>query len=240
MDFTKMKRDPDYIKSNLVLAKDGSYFSKKAITLVIPKRFEEKGMVVVAKDALVIGYFAMVIDNKYSVSKISSMVPIGPSLLNIVKINGEDYYTFSFKPFDTVITYYRLVQNNQLPYSILDEIVNRGNIPAYFNYLDVGTVLDSAKYYSNTNYSERQDVIQLIVSLLARNKANVDEYYRHVVKDFDMATKVDPEYVSVYSVTYAANSTMSKLLGAYFSEGVNSSLITDNTEVDKVEELIRA
>jgi hypothetical protein len=157
-----------------------------------------------------------------------------------VKIGEDDYYTFTFREMEVVVSYNRLVLNNQLPYLILDEIVNRGNVPPYYSYRDIGTILDSGKMYSGVDYSERQDVIQMFIALLARDSANPEQYYRHAIKDYKYMDEHNPEYVSLYSVSFAASSTFSKLLGAYFSEGVNSSLITDNTEVDRIEALIRA
>lgn len=239
MDFKQLERNPEYISKLIVTNKDGSMSCKKPLTIMFPKWFEVKELAIISKVIKVVGYFAIIVDNKFSVSKVASLIQLGNGIVNTISINGDEYYSVSFKENSSFISYNKIMVENAVAGKLLDSFTMRGNVPVYFNYNDTLTCLENCSYYAGSGYTNNQDVLQLITSLLSRYKDDNEFFYRDVIRTTEDLKTKEVEYVSLYSVSFAASSTFSKLVGSYFTEGVNSALITNSTEVDKVEELLR-
>lgn len=239
MDFNVLKKDRDYILSNLYASKSNEFLTKKPLTIVFPKSFEEKGLAVISKTIQVVGYFAIVIDDKFHSLKLPMMISLGRGIVKEIKINEDSYYAITFKENTPFISNNKSVEDTSLTETLLDMVIIRGNIPAYYNYDDLLTFFENNVKFANVKYLKRLEVLQLITALLARDKNDPKIYYRNTLKEFkDIQTK-PVEYVSLFSVSFAANSTFSKLVGSYFTEGVNSSLINQSKEVNRIEALLR-
>lgn len=239
MDFNALTRDKSYILSNLYMSKANEFLSKKPLTLVFPKTFEEKELAVIAKTIQVVGYFAIVIEDRYHVLKLPMLITLGRGIIREVKINDDYYYAITFKENTAFISNNKSVEDTSLTETLLDTVIIRGNIPAYYNYDDLLTFFENNSKFADAKYLKRLEVLQLITALLARDKKDPKIYYRNTLKEFKDIQTNPVEYVSLFSVSFAANSTFAKLVGSYFTEGVNSSLINQSNEVNRIEALLR-
>jgi hypothetical protein len=239
MDIRNLIRDPDRIKACFTETPDGRLVTSKEVKIYIPARFEERNLAEVGVEVYIVGVYAVVLEDKYySVSTINAMVRIEPNSILKMKINGVDHYEFTFKPGGTVISSLQLVKKDTLVYRLYDELFSKGRVPWYLNYYDLGTLLDSAKEHAGTNVGEKSEVIELIVSMLARDPTDRTKYYRMSAKTLEDVQQHPPAFIPLKSVFYAATNTTNKLAGSYFSHGVVGSLVSPADRTERLEALL--
>lgn len=235
MDITTLKRDPSKILDCIEKMPDNTVMVTKPVKLYIPKRFEESNLAVISGEVTVLGIFAVVVDDKfYSVFSVNAMIRIQPSNTNTVKIDDADYYEFDFDAGSTLIANTQAVKSKTLPYYIYNEFIAKGRVPWYMDMDDMCKLFDTSVKHAGVNLGNNHAIIEMIVSVLARNPENMTQYYRH-----DSGNIPKPEFIPFRSVTYGATNTTSKLMGSNYDDGLDSGLVNPSTQVEKVEELLR-
>jgi len=125
-------------------------------------------------------------------------------------------------------------------YNIFDEFIFKGKIPWYMGYEDVGKLFDTADSHAGSAVASNYEVIELIASMVTRSKDDRTKYIRSVAKTDEDFNDSKISYVPLSSIFYSVNSTVNKIAGSYFSDGVVSALVTPTTKVDKIESILRA
>ena len=239
MDFDLLKRNPAFILSHLKETSVGCVVTDVDTKIIIPKRFAERDLAILASDIYICGIYAIVIGDKYGVSLVNAMIHINPKIINTITIDNIDYYEFFFEKGSNVIESTTIIKKDTLVYYIFDEIISKCNIPCYLNYEDLGNIFDSALYYAGTGITNNKEVTELIVALISRDQFDKTKYYRETVKNPNYLITNPPVYVGLNDVLLGVNSTMSKLLGAYFSDGILSSLVTKTEHAGRIESFLR-
>lgn len=239
MEFSKLVRDPEMIKSHLHELKNGSVVCDQEMKIYIPERYIDKNMAYVGSDNHILGIYCITTEDKYyGVSLVNAMIPIDPSSTNRVKVDEEVYIEFVFDKGSTVFKSTDLVKTATLVYYIFDEFFAKGNIPWYIGYEELGKIFDTAKYHAGANVGQNQEITQLITSLVARTPEDRTKYYRSSLNTMtDLNTK-KIAYVSLRSVEYSATNTLNKLGGNYMAKGITSALIDKTTRVERLESLL--
>jgi hypothetical protein len=241
MDIKSLTRDASVVKASRVLMPNGSVVTKTGCKILVPVRFEERKLAIVGVDNLIVGIYAMVIDDSvYAVSTINAMFEILPTSTNKIKIEGEEYYEFKFDRGATVFKTTELVKQDKLVYRIYDEIFSKGNIPWYLGYNDLAGLFDSARKHAGANVGGNKEVTELIVSLVGRSAKDKSVYYRQVVKSLSELETNPPAYIALRNVSYAPSNTVDKLAGSYCETGVISALNSPSSRVERIETLLRA
>ena len=239
MQINSLVRDADHVKTYLQELPDGSLITTKGCKIIIPARFEERGLAEIGLDTFIIGIYAMVVEDKYyAVSLVNMMIRITPSSTLKIKNNGVEYYEFTFDPGQTVMPRTNLVRNDILVYKIYDEIVSKGKVPWYLGYEDLGHIFDTALSHGGANIGTDAEVTELIISIISRNSKDRTQYYRSSINSIEDLKLNPPVYISLKSVPYAATNTTNKLAGSYWSEGVVSALVSPSDRVERVESLL--
>lgn len=241
LNVRSLKRDPAKVKASLVTRSDSSVVTKTGCKIYFPTRFTERFLAQVGVDNLCVGLFAIVVDDQYySLFSVNSMIGLSPVDVNQLTIDSMDYHELVFDPGSVVITSLELVQNDEILYRLYDELFSKGKVPWYVGYEDLGNVYDTAARFAGANVGENPEVIQLLTSLITRNKDNRVEYYRSVVEKRSDLVDNPPAYIPLRSVFYAATNTTNKLAGSYFSDGVTSALLSPSDRVEAIEKLLKA
>lgn len=231
----ELKRDPAYVLSNLVTTKSGKIVTKKDIKLQVPVHFEAKKLVDIGLRNYAIGYFVVIMDDKYSVMSMAAKVELSSkAMITKEKINNVEYYNFFFNAGSVFIETNKVFREATIMYNIVDELLMQGKIPWYYDYDDVGQLLCTAKEYASSNLMPIDEIGEIIASIITRDKKDRTVYYRLSEQ------KEKPDYVALTSVFYSATNTVNKLCGNHFSEGVVSALVNPTTEVENVEKILRA
>lgn len=240
MDISKLIRDASKVKEALHELPSGELVCTKQVKIVIPTRFSERGLAEVGMNTYIVGIYAMIVEDKfYAVSLVNTMIAITPTSTLKIKIKGVEHYEFTFDPGQIVMPRTNLVKNDILVYKIYDEIVSKGKVPWYLGYDDLGHIFDTALSHGGANIGTSPEVTELIISIIARNGKDRTEYYRSSINSLEELKTSPPVFISLKSVPYAATNTTNKLAGSYWNEGVVSSLVTESTRVERIENLLR-
>lgn len=243
MDFRQYIHDAPKAHAALRELEDGRLVAKSALKIVVPARFAERGLAYVGIDTQIVAIFAIIVeDHYYGVSIANAMMRITPSSTNKVMYDDDEYYEFSFDAGATVCPSLQLVKIDTLVYNIYDEILAKGRVPWYLSrdqedYELMGKLFETAKEHANANIGQQQEVVELMVSLIARDPDNRTKYYRQV-----LATdpKKKPAFIPLRSVAYAATNTLNKLAGSYAKDGMVSALVSPTERVERLESLLTA
>jgi hypothetical protein len=239
MDFSKLIRDPAKIHSCLRELPDERLVAVKPVKIYIPTRFAERNLAAIGIETNIVGIFAMVAeDTYYAVSLVNAMVRIDPTSTVKVMVDDTEYYEFLFVAGSTVLPSVQLVKNDTLVYRIYDEIISKGRIPHYLNYMDLSRIFDTAKFHAGANIGTSQEVTELIISLIARDAKERHTYYREVCTSNEYLEGTAPAFIPLRSVTYSATNTTNKMAGSYYHEGVVSALVSPSTRQEKIEKLL--
>lgn len=237
---SKLVRNADRVKQCLKELPDGQLLVTEACRIQIPMRFAQRGLAQIGLENFIYGAYALILeDGNYSVSNINAMVKISPFKTLTVEIKGVPYYEFHFEANSILINTVHLLCQGDIIFNVFDEFMFKGNIPWYIGYEDLGKLFDTADYHAKTNVNANLEVIELIASMLGRNKEDRTKYYRSVIEKREELRTNPPAYVPLNSVFYSATNTMNKLAGSYFNDGIVSALVNPSTEVERIETLLR-
>jgi len=241
MDTSRLVRNPDAVKANIVETPDGRLVVKKACNLYTPARYVEKGLAHVGNETYVVGIWGLVLEEtgEYSVNLTNAMMGIDPSWSNVVTIDNTEYIEFHFEPGQTLVTNVNLVKNDILVYTIYNEIIAKGNVPWFISYIDLGKLFDSALYHGGLNLRASPSTLQMIAAVISRDTEDRTKYYRQTVQSVEQALRDTPAFIPFRNIAYGATNTAAKLIGAYFEEGMISAITNPSNRLEKVEALLR-
>lgn len=239
MDFTQLKRNPAAIHGLLVETQSGQLIAKQACRIYIPARFAERKLAVIANEIRIMAMFAIVDSHgNYGVSCANAMMQITPMSTNVVKIAGDDNYEFSFEAGSVISPNVNLVKTDTLTYNIYDEIIAKGNVPWYFNDIDLCKIFSTSGHHAGVSLGSNNIAIELIAASITRQQGNLPKYYRHSLKDNGGAVR--PVFIPFRSIIYGPTNTTAKLMGAYFDEGLLSTLVNPSQKPEAIETLLRS
>lgn len=229
---SKFKRDGQRIL-NALTEINNTLVAKENLRIHVPVRFATRGLGQVGIETFICCMYAIITDDDYyDTSNYCAIAKIEPHKTEEIEINGVEYYEFSFLKGQVIMPNVQLVRRDMLIFNIMDEFIFKGNVPWYFTPNDLARIMDTAKTAGDSAVGEWLDVIELIVSVCTRDKKNKKQYFRNSdAKEFD--------YVALSNVFYVASSTLPKLAGNYFNDGVVSAIMEPVDEVQRVEKLLR-
>ncbi len=241
VDIKGLIRDPQYVRSHLRELEDGRLVTLKDCAIYLPVRFSERGMASVSVETHIVGIYLLVMEGKYgAVSLVNTILRIDPTTVNRIMVDGDEYYEFVFRAGSTVIPNVNLVQNNQIPYKIYDEVFAKGRVPFYLGYTELAKIFDTAKKHGGVNIGGDHEVTELLVSMISRSADDRTQYYRQSVKTVEDLRKKPPAFIPLKSVVYSATNTTNKLAGSYMQDGIVSALVSPSERTERIESLLRA
>lgn len=236
---SKLKRDAQTALSYLFINESGQVIAKKACTIQIPVRFTEIGLGEIGINTFTYGFFPIIFDTIYAVMNVCAMVELNPSKLNRTFIDDVEYYEFYFDPGQVVIKASDLVKRETLMYNVFDEFVFKGKLPWYAQYEDVGKLFDTAMYHAGSKVAKNVEVIEFVASMISRSKNDRTKYIRTMAKNYSDTSIDKVDFVPLKSVFYSVNSTLNKIAGSYFNDGITSALVQRSEQAEKIERIIR-
>lgn len=232
-------RDSKRVLGCLQQLPDSKLVATKRVKIYVPMRFSERGLAEVGTDTYISGIYAITCDDKYyGVSVINAMIRIDPSSTAKIKIQGEDYYEFTFEPGATVMMTINLVRNDIIVYRLYDEIISKGRVPWFLDYYDLGGLFNTASKHAGANIGG-PEVMEIIVSIIARDPKDKTKYYRYAITSEEYARTIRPAFIPLKSVIYAASNTTTKLAGSYWSHGAVSALVSPAERPERIETILR-
>lgn len=241
MNPSQLVRDSEKVLACLKELPDGRLVTTRDLKVYIPSRYAEHGLAEIGIETNILGIFALVLDDKYYANLVvDAFVRTEPTSTVRVMVEDTEYFEFFYEAGSTVISSLDLVQMDVITYRIYNEFIAGGHVPWYMSYVeDMAGLFDTAKEHANANVGQRREVIELLISMIARDDKNRMMYYRQAIKALADLTKNPPVWIPLKSVTYSATNTTNKLLGNHFDEGITSALVSPTTRVEPIENTLR-
>ncbi len=239
LDVRTLKRDPDSVKKLLTLVGDKLVVLEDA-DIYVPVRFEIADLLTISTTISVIGIFPIVIGKSYTLCNVNAMITIEPTFFRKVDIDDAKYYQFHFVKNSPILSQTELVKSDAVIFSIFNEFIAKGNVPWYIEYEDYGRLFDTAKEYAASNIASSPELMQLLVSMQSRSRSNRTVYYHTTIQSYNQLKKDPPVFIPLKSVVFSASTTLNKLAGSYFKDGVVSALANPTERVERLESLLKA
>lgn len=237
----KYVRKPEVVLQHLKTTSSGQVITNQACKIQVPARFMDIGLGQIGSETFVMGYFALILDTlEYTVCNVAAIVELNPSKTITVLIDDVLYYEFYFEPGSVVINTTDLLRRSKLMFNIIDEFIFKGKVPWYLEYEDLGKLFDTAKSHGDSNVGESLETIEFIASIVTRHINDRTKPIRQLITEYKDIQRDYLQYVGMNSVFYSVNSTMNRLSGSYFSDGVTSSLVIPTDKVSTIESILRA
>ncbi len=239
MDISHLIRDANKVH-NALSEVNNTLVALKPCKIYIPERYLTADLASTNDVVKIVGIYGIVIEDKYyASSKACAFVELDPAITNYVKINNESYLEFYFGINDTIIKNLNLVRMSTLVYRIYNNIIAKGKIPWYLNYTDLCMLFDTAFIHGNANLKADSSLLELFISTMARQHEDKAKFFRHESALLDLNVNPFPVYIPLNSVAYNTTNTTAKLLGNYFSEGLNSALVNPADTTESIETILR-
>ena len=226
-----MKRDKDFIQSQIYI-KDGKIYTKEKTIIEFPKWYENKELLDIQDVTYLYGVFAIIIGDKYSVSVIPTLINTTPIIIREVERENGTYIQFVYGKDDVLIDNTTIAKKDLLSYNIFENLFIYAKTPWFIEYEDLIKILDNIYPYSNSNLGNNFVATELVTSFIARTK-----------KDKSVFLRQDPnaqaDYVDLTNVYFSALSTLNKVAGNYFTEGLTSALVQKEVTPTRLENLVR-
>lgn len=240
----KYKRNGPLVLSQLHENASGQVIAKVPMTIQAPVRFPEIGLGQIGVDTFEYGLIAIVLDDgpvkSYAVLNVNALLELNPYKMSIITVNDIDYHQLFFDTGDVVFKTLDLVQKDSIIFNVFDEMIFKGKVPWYVEYEDLGKLFDTSLKHTGSNFLQNPEVMEFIASMITRNKADRMKYVREGAEDIKAFALENIDYVPLKSVFYSVKSTVNKLTGSYFNDGVTGSLVMPTEKVDKIEKVLRS
>lgn len=226
-----MKRDKDYIKSVIIKKDDGYYATKKTI-IEFPKWYQDKGLYEISDNTFLYGIFAMIVDDKYSVSRIPTVMNTTPLMVKEIDRDGETYIQLIYGPGDRVINSQNVLMQPFLSYEYFNGFYMLAKIPWFIDYEDLIFTMDNTVKYAGNNLGSNNVGNEVLPTFISRQQKDKRMFHR-------TNPTGKPYFVGLMDVRYSALSTINKQAGNYPEESLVSALIIKEEKPTTLENHVR-
>ncbi len=119
-----------------------------------------------------------------------------------------------------------------LSYNLFENFFIYAKAPWFIGYDDLIKIMDNLVSYANSNLGDNFIASELVTSFIARTKKDKSVFLRQ-------DPTATPEFVDLTNVYFSALSTLNKVAGNYFTEGLTSALVQKEVTPTKLENLVR-
>lgn len=236
---TILTRDPKFIEGNLYI-KDDKIYTKVNTIIEVPKRYLNKELLEIKEYTHVFGVWAMRMGDKYSVGRIPCMFKTLPLNITEYKLNEVEYVQFLYGRDMCIFESNSVVMNNLLTYNIFDEDYMLGKMPWFMEYEDAVKIMDNFLTFANSNVGSNYVANEIITSFITRSKLDRSKFYRTVIANKNELKKKEYAFTGIDDVFYSAPTTLNKLAGNYYNDGVVSAILQPEKTIGGTEKLVRA
>ena len=239
IDINKFKRKPDVIKSKIKHTKN-MFIANDDLFIMFPTKFVDKNLVVLDNISKVIGIF-IVYDKSlnYSVVKIPATIKIEPSEIEDIIIDETPYTILHIEKGQSLFITDVIVKDLDVVFPIFDLFLLQGKVPWYLNYLDFYELFLGLEKYAGSKVGKSVLGLSALTALNARDKKDPEIEFRAIVKNESDLTAIYPEWVGLKNIYYSFKSTLSKIAGSYFKQGVIAGIVKPEKETTDLEYVLR-
>lgn len=226
-----MKRDSGTIQKKLKVI-DGKVYTSEKTIIEFPSWYQDKKFVSIEDVNYIYGIFAIIIGDSYSISRIPTMIPTVPIMVNEVDRDGETYIQYVYGKDDCIIENTTIVQNKLLSYTYFEAFFMYARIPWFVDYEDLLYITDNLVKYAGSEVGGNFIANELLTSFVTRVKENKEVFYRQKQKG-------EYSYIDLMNVYYSALNTVSRIGGNRFNDSIVSALVQKETSPTQLENIVR-
>lgn len=239
MDFGKLTRDPKVVTDALVATDDKRLITKKPLRIYTPTFYTERGLAEVGGETHIVGFTTWVVGEYYDFTMVPAMMNITPSYVNTVKAKDGEYYEFCFDAGAQVMPTLFLPKEDTMTYKLYTAIHSKAKVPWFATYDTFGETFALAREYAGVDLSRAADKLDVLCALQARSPEDNNVFYRNYITDKAQLVTNPPSYIPINSLVHAASSTMSRIGGRNFVDGLTSALVHPEERVGDLERIYR-
>lgn len=237
MKMKELKRDAPAVHAAMKEVGD-KVIALKEIKLYVPTRFRDKGLIMISSDVFVLGCHLLVVDDtKFAITNIPGMMRVAPDDINDVSIDGVSHLELVFLPGSVIYVNKQIVKNDKLLYHIYNEMLSRGNIPVYLDYLDRGRLFDYAQEFGGAKLANSISILHLLISLVSRDPNDLNKFFRQVTDGKDMQNLAT---LPIRSVTHGSSNAVGRIMSGHFSDKTTAALVNQSHEEENIEHILRS
>lgn len=226
-----LKRDPAFIATHMTIKDDGIYTDRNAV-IEFPSWYADRGLYQVTEHTNVYGLFAIIMDDKYSVSIIPTIIYTNPLSVGEIERDGIKYTQLTYAKGDKIIETQTVVMQTFLIYDFFDTYFMQAKVPWYIGYDDLRKIMGNTAKYAASGLGESAIANETITSFITRTRDNKLVFHR---QDPSKPTA----YVDLMDVRFSTLSTVNKLAGNYFEESMVSALVQKEKSSTTLENIVR-
>lgn len=224
------------LKKYFKLSDDGKclVFMGDRLDVFINERFEGRGCLALENGMVrTLGVFDAKINDEIDFGVlIPATLRMQPSLTEKTTDGKFTYLKATFFKGD-VFFFTSVVRNPQFSYIMYYELIYIGAQPKFLNYDTIFTLFDVAQEITGSAFKVAHTVFEILYAYPYRSARDPRKQFRLTnMKDL-------PVFVPLREVAHITNSTTSRLVGSYFGNAIDASLINEADRPTELEELLR-
>ena len=239
LDISKLKRNPEAIKKKIKKV-ENTMIAKENMLIVFPEKFVDKELTLLDNTSEVFGVVAILDEkNNYSILTIPSRFIVEPAEIENIEINEEPYIALHIEAGQALISNTKMVKNQDITFPIFDLFMLQGKVPWYINYEDLLDVFIKLDKYAGSKVGGLVLALEALTALNARDPKNPETEFRMIINNVEDMKKKPVEWVGLKNIYYSFKSTLSKIAGAYFKQGVLAAVVKPEKETTDLEYVLR-
>jgi len=219
---------------NLLTTTSKGIDTSATLYALFPARFLEKSMAIIAAKIEIAGAILLMNDkHEYTVMSLPNLISFVPSTLESIIINEKDYMFMEFTV-PNFIDSINVIDSADILVDMIDDFLMKSQAPFYLNTSDVFKLLSKGSKTTSSKMTKNIIVSELLTSLVMKSSTGAARSTLSR-EDQDDINKV--RVIGLSSISGLGNN-VSKLVGSYLSEGLDSILADDTsqeeTELEKI------
>tara|TARA_Y100001956_G_scaffold9851_1_gene8642 strand:- start:4686 stop:5405 length:720 start_codon:yes stop_codon:yes gene_type:complete len=236
MDITKATRNPTKVHADLK-AVGNTTVTKGGCWIIFPADYTAKSLAFITGEVTVLGCWCITTDGKtYGVSSATAMMRMIPDDIQLVEINGEDFYQLRFEPGSVVIQNRFLPCDKKIVYNVMSYFYDYGKAPFYMNVIDHAELLSETKRWNDLAVFKDQITHDIYSAQLQRSLKDTGSFYRHTIKSPADLLK-SAQYIPLRDGPANKTSRLAKIADTELHRGIRSALQDDPIRPEPLEQL---
>ena len=236
MDFGKAVRNPTKVHADLVSSGNAT-ITKGGCHVLFPAGYTAKGLAFITADVNVVGIWVITTDFKtYGVGKSTTMMRMSPDDIQVIDIDGVDYYQLSFNAGSEVISNRFLKRDKKMIYNVMSYFYDYGKSPVWFSPVDHAELLMDSRRWNDMVVFEDQITHDIYSAHLQRSNKDTKTFFRHTLKSpADLLRTA--KYIPLRDGAANKTSRLAKLSDTELNKGIRGALLDDPVRPEPLEQL---
>lgn len=207
------------------------------IKVFVPQRYEIHDLYLIGEYTSVLGLFQIEVEGEPHLYNLvlPAMVDMQPStILPWHSTQDEvDYYVLTFRKGDVFIKSLTVLKQGFILSKLFKEFVTNGHMPPWMSYDQMASVFDVTQVVTGKTLPVPHSCFELMVAHCCRDPKSPNIKYRFT------SMREKPLFLGLRDVTNVRDSVTSRIVGSYFMDGVNASIVNKSEHRSEVEDLLR-